>query len=495
MLFSGTVFEVAGRGISVSVVNSLLVLETSEYSWLYKPTLQSLTWSPSLQGGYVIEGLGGLWVLGTDTPLDIDSETAVFLDYYNSGLSYPPEDSYFLDAIICDSKFFYKVNVTRKRTEFCVKDFDTGAVKHRIIENEGMPKFSGNSERVFGIFREKIMCFDFDLNCLWSIPVKIWNVAQVKESAQLFNDLIIINLGCESRDDERFVVAAFSQADGSQVWRYVLPHPPMSSELIGDRVYIALDWQMIVLDAATGEPLVNCVSGFDYFPKDHEMAYHYGKSPLVTRSTYLHTDGEHLFFISSPHRVIRVFSFDGRTRLQDIEMPTPITPYTRNPITPLAQTPYSVDGKTFFPLSFNVDLAGVLVLEPRADDSGSMTIAPRTTIDIERIEDDSACFGFRIAIDTEDFGDILRFGSVQIRELALFYGQDRSQLNDIDDKHYDLMFNGRFVLVVPKSLLPDDGDIHVTALCKRILDDLSSVMCQAWNNGKRQALEITVEYV
>ena len=267
-----------------------------------------------------------------------------------------------------------------------------------------------------------IKCFDLGLNTIWEFKFDR-NVDFVYGNLKpfLFQDLVILNIGEEKEGGDGQIIA-LEKADGSVVWKHHFETEPTFT-VIGDRVYATENGRMIVLDAATGNTLVDQPSGF--------------KSSFKGDSLW--SNGWELFMVNMTEALIRVFSADGQTLLQELKIPEPFAPLQREHFTnhngyyylPLAVRDMCLTGAVY----------GLLMLRPAKEgDKLEIIIKPRPAHKVLTKQTDDGQDYCHVILNSGSVNEILKYGPILIREFGNVKGAQVWSDNRRNHK-----FNGRIV--------------------------------------------------
>ena len=208
-------------------------------------------------------GSGGVWLIHKrKTKSKFNSE---FYDCFGKNIFLPKQKYSLSNKSMCEGEgYFVGVNMPAPRGVF-LSSSNGDVLKYR----EG--KFYSSSVRnnQYTLLRERnsgILCLDGNLNNVWTKDLeKDCLSPEIFQTPQLYKEknIVIVNVG-EKTDAERgeFELNAYNADNGDLVWQVMLEETPCSSNLIGDKVYIIVLRQLIIVDANNGEILVNVKHGF-----------------------------------------------------------------------------------------------------------------------------------------------------------------------------------------------------------------------------------------
>lgn len=286
---------------------------------------------------------------------------------------------------------------------------------------EGEYRFLRNSENhLFTTQFGKLFAYDLDLNKKWQITTEkrcFSGVPNSMDAPQYYQacDLVIINFG-EHDTPERgeFEINAYKAETGALVWQQIVSTSPSCSHLSGDKVYVCVEDELIILAAATGEVL-HRVSHQLNEPSD-------GYPPV----NFMYPYQDKLLLVSPKHGLVQLRTGDCKTILQNIHVPLPYTTSFHPPVLH--------DDKVYFSLthanSFNNTMkGGVLVLtqnntiECNADEMVEAEIEARPPMGITLVKDELRHDVYQVTIDHDNLDDIIRFSTIALKEVAFRYGK------------------------------------------------------------------------
>jgi outer membrane protein assembly factor BamB len=264
---------------------------------------------------------------------------------------------------------------------------------------------------------------------------------------QIYKQIVIINAGVDPRQKNKGEIIALSKTDGSLIWSQEIGIEASNCILIEDKVYIACDRRMIVLNAETGGCELNEPSGFT----------------SGGRNETLWSDGKHLFMISPNEQAIRVFSKNGNTLLQELKIPRPYMPQEGKPLVyhsdqyylPLMTGDYSLNGVVY----------GLLVLS-RADDKNTANIdIERWPVqkNVKKIDGQDGGEKYSVSIAGQKIEDVIRYGEIALKEVASVKGT-----HIYSDDRRNLKFNGKILFSTNTDDLGQLAEEKVKEMASRV---------------------------
>lgn len=303
----------------------------------------------------------------------------------------------------------------------------------------------------------QMLCVDNELKDVWvnEIDKRCFSI-EIVQTPQLYKEknLVIVNVG-EKTDAERgeFELNAYNADNGALVWQVILEKTPCSSNLIGDKVYIIVLRQLIIVDASNGEILVDVKHGFR--PFDAATGTYQGMvCPMV--------DSSNLICISPMDRKVQIRSSDASQVLTTISIPLPYMPSLKAPV--------EFEGSYYLPLqhidSFDNEMkGGLLVFQADSDDQFEneveAIIAPRPPTLVELIKNESGDDVYCVSIEhdalkpnaaSKTLDDLIRFSTIALKETAFKYGSYTSSTETNKNHHGQLLLS-----VKPESLKRTSG--------------------------------------
>jgi hypothetical protein len=418
--------------------------------------------------------LGGLWVERWPKYLSPGEAASIFVDVDGKGVSFPPEPLPLGSARFVGSAcagFNYLVDDGDPARGLFVKDFTEGRFRLLPCRHASVTVDEG------GVFarlardikdRNNLVCFDWTLGERWRVaPFKKECYAQALEEApQLYGDLVVFNVGVDPKTRCDFELTAFAKSDGSVVWSQTLDREPNASTLKDGRVYVALDAQMLVFDAATGKKLVDRPTGFK------------GQNHIQCLG-----DGELLIAWSTPDAAVRIFSADGEKLIQEIEVPDPYAPGRPRPLFHA--------GNIYLPADkFGPGLHGtgsaLMILTPAQGKKPVVAVDERPPIAVITVENEQGEHELVVSVSHDNVEELLRYTEIAVKETACRRGTDIWERNERDPKH-----NGRIRVAVDPVGLPPEARAEIEAMLQRAERYLKEINTYA-GDGKHK-IRITLE--
>ena len=277
----------------------------------------------------------------------------------------------------------------------------------------------------------KLFAYDLDLNKKWQVTTKkrcFSGVPNSIDAPQYYqaSDLVIINFG-EHDTPERgeFEINAYQAATGDLVWQQIVSTTPSCSHLSGNKVYVCVADELIILAAATGEIL-------------HRVKYPLNEpSDGYPPVNFMYPYEDKLLLVSPKHGLVQLRTGDCKTVLQNIHVPLPYTTCFHPPVLH--------EDKVYFSLthanSFNNTMkGGVLVLtenndlKSNADEYVEAEIETRPEMTVTLVSNISGQDVYQVTIEHDNLDDIIRFGTIALKEVAFKYGK-YSSATDTNKNH------------------------------------------------------------
>lgn len=422
----------------------------------------------SIQGRFAC---GGLWLPG--------KRFSRFFDVFGKGLYYADQPPGLGRGAFCGHRVVY---FDRPQKSFVIKELDSEEAIVIDQTADSLTKWAADDEHIYAFKRgEYVKCFDWRGNLVWTHQTSLWGFGPGIEPA-LHRDLVIVQLGVVRETRADYQVAAFNKNDGSEIWRTTLPLAPQNVFHAGGRICMALEWQMIVLDETTGDMIVDAPSGLQT-----EAEFTARSASANVTQTGLYTMGGQLFFVSLRHRLILVFSGDGKTLLQKLPMPDSISPLPGRWI-PLFQTGDASDDSIFLSVDLNYGVGGLLVLQQCNGQSDGIEITPRPHTEIVAMEDDPrGCHGYRISVTDADFGQLVRYGEIAAREVLLYHAADNTEHD-----HFDPYFNGQVTLELCGAGAPSVAAEEIAEMKAAVTRQCQALHSHGFDDGRKSAISFNV---
>ncbi|WP_435106597.1 outer membrane protein assembly factor BamB family protein [Arhodomonas sp. AD133] len=380
---------------------------------------------------------------------------ATFVDVFDKGLQYPEQCGIKLDQGDRSGEWLIgretsKLESGEFRTRVVLKHLFRDEVKHSGESDYGLNQWTdGEFVYAFSDDDAELRCLDTELRVRWRQPVPARRPPRsLNRGVNFVGDQVVVADVFGRSADAELAAVAFHRETGERLWETRLPGEGGSGvNRHGERLYAALDDRMVVLDLTDGRVVVDEPSGF---PQPEV-----GKNRLT-----VFTDGEHI--LAAHSETLRVFSGDGRTLLDEVELPTPPTPFVFGGKAGTARGHYKLRlhmaavhaGRVYVPMEAYKFVAGLLILEPSSDcDGGGITVSPRLPARLETVPDGRGLHGYRLSMGGGGFDRLLRHAKVQLAEVAQYLGQIQAAHD-----HFDPLFNGRITLSVASREVSADGE-------------------------------------
>jgi hypothetical protein len=386
---------------------------------------------------------GGIWLIKKrKEKADYNSE---FQDCFGESIYFSKQKHPLSDkSIVEGEKYFVGVNMTMPRGVF-LSNHDGDVLKYR--EGKFYSGIVRSNQCTFLRDRnDRILCLDYNLDEVWTKSFEKDCFSQeIFQTPQLYKEknLVIVNVG-EKTDADRgeFELNAYNADNGDLVWQVILEETPCSSNLIGDKVYIIVLKQLVIVDANNGEILVNVKHGFR--PFDVATSTYQGMvCPMV--------DSSNLICISPMDRKVQIRSSDANQVLQTINIPLPYMPSLTVPV--------EFEGSYYLPLqhidSFDNGMkGGLLVFETDVEEQVvteiEASIAQRPPTSVELIQNESGYDAYQVSIEhdalkpnaaSKTLDDLIRFSTIALKETAFKYGSYTSSTETNKNHHGQLLLS------------------------------------------------------
>ncbi len=406
-------------------------------------------------------GLGGLWVQCRDENFEL-KDRYEFVDLFGTGKSYEPVEIEYARFFIGQKSFGQKDN------KLFAKDFEKNEKKSVSIRHPCFIVSDGNY--IFGSSDGKeFACFDIDLNELWNYPHDKWlHFYGNKPLPTLWKNLCICNLGSDRKTKKNGEIVALEKETGRLVWRRLFENEASKCLAFGDRLYVASAGRMIVLDAATGEILLDEDSGFEKSRQDE----------------VLWTDGEFLCMVNPfSHGSIRVFSGDGKRMVQELRYPDP---YLFSFVPPVKFNDSFYCSLPSIPYTFSGVRGALLKLRPvREGEEPGIHFEKWPEHEVKTVKE-GRYQAYHVFMKDEDPDRIFRYGVIKIREIAAKHGFHTFCNEDWRDKK----FNGNIYFTAPVKAFGSGGDKMLEELAHAVDYYVRSLKVFAGNRKGKIKLEI-----
>ena len=391
----------------------------------------------------------GLW-LCNNRNFGHTREASEFVDFYRLGKQHPAVGECLSDNSIpiLNNKVYSRGKSEADGDYFCSHDLETG--QHKVVSGKYFHSASDGQFIFVRRNRPKVLeCFDLDLNQLWEFPIEE-SGSKASQYPQFDGELVFIA--------PKKVIFAINKGTGELEWQYEFEYPPTSFTVGNGRVYCANTGQMIVLDAQTGDVLVQEDTGLAAFD---------------TRVTYIQTPtdlsltpiGDDLLYVGSNYdSAIKIFSADGKNCLQTIDLQSigyPWGSFTQ---------PLVVGDKIFQKLGSDHSEygSGILMLQPVNDDSDAgIEIEARPEILIYATPNLEEKHSYQIYVEGSALDLLDRYCGIALVELL--YETARSpSLEGIKEGAFDNRHDGNIELIVD----PDTGTGDVDSIMQSMIEDV-----------------------
>jgi hypothetical protein len=354
------------------------------------------------------------------------------------------------------------LNCRSENGAFSVKNLENSETY--TIENAPIYNFSVCDGFIYtNDIYEKIECFDYQLNKIWERDKgKVNYSASPLAMPMPYKDSVIVNIGS---DDNRCngEILSLAKNSGDILWSRVLENDISACVLVDDRVCLAAQGQMVVLDAGSGEILVDEPSGFE---KD-------------TMTEGVCFDGNNLLFINPRESKIRVFTADGKQLLQELKIPMPYMP------SQYAQMIYR-DGRYYLPLeladmTLGSACSGLLILEKSDNGDGSVVIEKwPVNSTVIRLENETGEEYYHVLVTGETLDDVLRYGEIKLQEVISARGS-----HNLSDERRNEKFNGELLFSANIDDLGKDAEEKIQYMIQSV-EDINRRWDVRSGNGEHQ---------
>ena len=407
-------------------------------------------------------GLGGLWVLCRDENFKL-KDSYEFADIFETGKSYEPVKTEYADIFLSNKSF------GEKDKKLLVKDF--GKNEQNWVSARHEYWLTSNGKFVFGSSRgNEFVCFDLNLNELWSYPHDKRLHHYGKPLPTLWENLCICNLGSDKKTKKNGEIVALEKETGEPVWRRHFKDEASMCLAYGDRLYVASAGRMIVLDAATGETLLDEDSGFQRSRQDE----------------VLWTDGEFLCMVNpspSCHGSMRVFSADGRRLLQELGLPDPYCFISMPPVE--FEDGFYWGLGPVSPIFAGVRGALLKLRAVREGEEPGIHFEKWPEHEVKTVKE-GRFQAYHVSMKDDDPDRIFRYGVIKIREIAAMRGFHTFCL----DEWRNRKFNGKIYFSAPVKAFGSEGDKMLDELAHAVDYYVRSLKIFAGNRKGGIKLEI-----
>jgi hypothetical protein len=362
------------------------------------------------------------------------------------------------NADIISGKYFIESERNGRRKPSYIKTYidenkDPVAIKEFKFERA----MNDSKDIIFlSMFDLKITKMDVFLNIKWQREFTHDHIqGSVKRELLDYKETVITNLGIADRDKkEDGEVVALLKETGETKWSFKYNAPIHSCQLIKDRIYLTSFNQWIILDANSGEVILEGESGFE-LENDEAVGAN------------LWSDGEFLFFSSVWGSKIRIYHESTGKFHGDINCPEGFSISARPPV--------SLNGYHYFDLSSDPDLIacyhGVLITsteEVRKGAPFNIEIEKNENFTIEAVDQGNGQ-AYDIHFNESVLGHILRFGRIEAQKIAFSNTYNMlASLSDDYGKHINKLFNGQIIFKIKQSVLEQPLEEKLDLMCNLI---------------------------
>lgn len=450
MKYTGKIFEAYNVRINALVDHNgqtYIAYDTYLYRLLEDGTLErELDFRRRQEVKFVQDGL---WLC--DYPSYGNTrEGSEFVDFYKLGKQHATLDECLAhnSIPILDNKVYSRGKNEADGDYICSHDLETGhrnvvSARYLFAASDGKSIFARRSRP------KSLECFDLDLNQLWEFPIE-GSGSKASQYPQFDGDLVFIA--------PRKIVYAINKSNGEIQWQHEFEFPPSSFTVGNGRAYCAHAGQMIVLDAQTGDVLIQEDTGLTVFdPRQTTF-----QSPTDLSLTPI---GDDMLYVGSNHdRVIKIFSADGKNCLQTIDLTS--TGYPWGSFT----QPLVVGDKIFQQLGSDRSEfgSGILMLQPTDDDTNvDIEIETRPKVSIYGIPSLQEPHSYQIYVETNELDLIDRYSGIALVEL-LYETACSPSLDNIKEGAFDNLHDGNIELIID----PGVGNGDVDAVMQSMIEDV-----------------------
>jgi len=431
----------------------------------------------------------------------IRDKNAIYSRSVKEVIAIKPEQSpYFFDGTFWFGDYHKGITtkVDEKGREVCLPYFlsdKTKIIKNRIYNIRGYGKkglemysssnkllksisgrfsFLTNSADLLYVMKTgMIIAYNFELEEVWSVHTdkRCFPRAPVSIKAPRYyepSNLLIVNLGeIKEWPHGEFEINAYNASTGEVVWQNIVCTTPDYAQLTGDRVYLCVKDEIIILDAATGEYLLR---------EKHELN---GVNASYFHATFVYPYTDKLLVASPQHQVVQLRTGDAKTVIQEIQIPIPYNISCHPPVIH--------EDKVYFSLghldSYDNTMKGaVLILTPAECKNKQVEakIEPRPPIQIKLANTELGNKVYQVTIEHDDLDEIIRFSTITLKEIAFKYGKYPST-TETNRNH-----NGNLQLFVKANVLnmTETDLLEALSIIKfRVEENLSSTDVRA-GDGK-----------
>jgi outer membrane protein assembly factor BamB len=412
--------------------------------------------------------LGGLWVERWPKYLSPGETASIFVDVDGKGVSFPPEP-----LPLGGARFFgcacagfnYLVDDDDPARGLFVKDFTEG--RFGLLPCEHAKVTVENSGVFARMNLRDLVRFDWALGEQWRVTSsKKCHSLSLEQRPQLYGDWVVLNVGVDPRTRRDFELTAYAKRDGSVVWSQTLDHEPTASTLHDGRVYVSLDAQMLVFDAATGKKLVDRATGFK------------GQNDIQCLG-----DDKRIVAWSKPDAAVRVFSADGEKLIQEVKVPYPYAPWRARPL-------FHANNIYLPVVKIDPVLIGtggaLMILTPAQGKKPVVAVDERPPIAVITVENEQGEHELVVSVSHDNVEELLRYTEIAVKETAHRRGAHMDAGDERDPKH-----NGRIRVAVDPVGLPPEARAKIETMLRRVERYLEDTRIEAGDS--KHKIRITLE--
>jgi hypothetical protein len=286
-----------------------------------------------------------------------------------------------------------------------------------------------------------------------------WRVLETGRQSRMFDsntpknldDSIIYcagsDLGTTLGDQNCFKVIARYKDTGDLKWQAGFTKYVHSLSLVGNRVYLAHETEMVILDANTGGIIMRKQSGF----KNEG----YNKIRCID---------DKVFFQNTLCNQFKVFDEKNLNTVANIDIPLP---YAASP----NHGPEKIGGMIYWNLRSNEPSAfdvhhGCLIIDPvelGVSDSYNIELEDKPNIQTQCLQNEEGIDYYQIIVTGENFDDVLRFSEIEVKYVAAMYGTQVYTSGKVNKN-----FGGKIILKINKDSLNNPDDEKFNILNKRL---------------------------
>ncbi len=311
-----------------------------------------------------------------------------------------------------------------------------------------------------------LMKYDLDLNECWRVKeTKVESRYFDSKFINDFNDSIIYCAGSDITvsvgEIGSFTIDSRYKETGDMKWQAGFASYIHSLSLAGNRVYLAHETEMVVLDAHTGEILMRKQSGF----KNEG----YNKIRCID---------DKVFFQNTLCNKFKIFNKYDLGHITNIDIPLPYAPSPNH-------GPEKIGKKIYWYMRSNEPAAfdvhhGYLIISPEELEQPEpriMEFEKKPDIQTQCLQDEEGVDYYQITVTGENLDDVLRFSEVEVKYVAAMYGTQFYTSDKVNKN-----FGGKIILNITKEILNNPDDEKLKILDKR----LDSQLDEFYSAGNKQ---------